>query len=135
MRRRQIDPEFSQGGWKRTSLQGLARSEDLIPAFTWCRAGFILEKPSDAWSAPWKLTFEAERDALLYLNGKFVGRYVTVGPQRDFYLPEPYLVFGPKKNTLTILLAYTDSPAPIRRVRLSPYDEFSTRRSRVEFAW
>ena len=135
MRGPQIDAEFSQGGWKRTSLQGLARREDLIPAFTWCRAGFILEKPSDARSAPWKLTFEADRDALLYLNGKFVGRYVTAGPQSDFYLPEPYLVFGPKKNTLTILLAYTDSPAPIRQLRLSPYDEFSTRRTRVEFAW
>ena len=43
------------------------------------------------WKVPWKLTFDADCDALIFLNGKFVGRYVTIGPQKEFYLPEPYL--------------------------------------------
>lgn len=84
----------------------------------------------------WKLSFEAGHDALLYLNGKFVGRYATAGPQKEFYLPEPYLIFdGKRKNVLTIVLAYTSEPRCIRTLRIGPYDEFATRRTRVEFGW
>ena len=27
----------------------------------------------------------------IYLNGELIGRYMKIGPQRDFYLPEPFL--------------------------------------------
>ena len=65
-----------------------------------------------------------------------MGRYVTIGRQKDFYLPEPYLVFGGKqKNILTVVLAYTDGPQQIRTLRVGPYEEFATRRTRVEFEW
>jgi hypothetical protein len=64
-----------------------------------------------------------------------VGRYVTLGPQKDFYLPEPYLAFGGRKNILTILLAYADQPNYIRTLRVAPYEEFSARRTRIEFEW
>lgn len=135
MRGRDIDPEFALGGWKPTELNEIAAGKELVPAFTWCRAEFALELPSAGWSIPWKAIFEAERDALLYLNGKFVGRYVTVGPQKDFYLPEPYLAFGGRKNILTILLAYADQPNYVRTLRVAPYEEFSARRTRIEFEW
>lgn len=135
MRGRDVDPEFSIGAWATVSLPGHASAKDLVPAFAWCRAEVALEKASESWFVPWKLTFEAERDALLYLNGKFVGRYVTVGPQKDFYLPDPYLVFGGKKNVLTIVLAYADHPGFIRTLRIAPYEELATRRTRVEFEW
>ena len=83
-----------------------------------------------------KLAFEAGCDALLYLNGRFVGRYVTAGPQSEFYLPEPYLTLGEKSsNALMVVLAYSDSVAPIRTLRLAPYEEFATRRTRIEFEW
>ena len=85
--------------------------------------------------APWKLTFEADRDALIYLNGKFVGRYVTVGPQKEFYLPEPYFAPAGRENILTFVLAYTDRPGHVRTLRVGPYEEFSARRTRVEFQW
>jgi hypothetical protein len=88
------------------------------------------------WSVPWKLVFEAERDALIYLNGKFIGRYATVGPQKEFYIPEPYLAGGAKPtNVLSILLAYAAEPDFIRTLRVWPYEEFSARRTRVEFEW
>jgi len=135
MRGRDIDPEFSVGVWKLAALSEVAPGQGLVPAFTWCRAEFSLPRPDPAWSIPWKLTFEAERDALLYLNGKFVGRYVTIGPQRDFYLPEPYLIFGGRKNLLAIVLAYAERPLHIRTLQIAPYEEFSTRRTRVEFEW
>ncbi len=133
---RGIDPGQSIGGWTPATLPGSSPKQELVSAFTWCRAEFALAKPAEGWSVPWKVTLEADRDALLYLNGKFVGRCVTIGPQKDFYLPDPYLVFDPKrKNLLTLVLAYADHPGHIRTLRVSPYDEFSTRRTRVEYEW
>jgi hypothetical protein len=106
----------------------------LLPAFTWCQTKFAIPAIEPGWLVPWKLTFEADRDALIYLNGKFVGRFVTVGPQKEFYLPGPY--FAPSgENTLTFILAYTDRPGHLRTLRVGPYEEFSARRSRVEFQW
>jgi hypothetical protein len=133
---RNVDPEFSIGGWQKAALGGAPPGNELAPVFTWCRAEFSLQPPAQGWFVPWKVVFEADRDALLYLNGKFVGRYVTIGPQKEFYLPEPYLVFeGKRKNVLTIVLAYTEHPGHIRTLRVSPYEEFVNRRTRVEFEW
>ncbi len=128
---REIDADFSVGDWKAGTLGEPSPKQDLVPAFTWCRADFSFERPSEGWWIPWKLTFDADRDALLYLNGKFVGRYATVGPQKDFYLPEPYL--RPAQNTLTLVLAYADNPGHIRTLRVSPYEEFATYRTKIEF--
>ncbi len=136
MRGRNVDPDFSPGGWSSASLGEGGPAGPAGPAFTWCRAEFTLEKPGENWIIPWKLTFEADRDALLYLNGKFVGRYVVIGPQKDFYLPEPYLTFGGAgKNILTVVLAYTDNASAIRALRIAPYDEFAAHRTRLEFEW
>ncbi len=132
---REIDPQSPAGGWSKPAAIGGGSSKELVPAFAWCRAEFSLEHPSPEWFAPWKVTFEAGRDALLYLNGKFVGRYVTEGPQKNFYLPEPFLVFGGRSNILTVVLAYATDAGPIRTLRIAPYKEFATRRTRVEFSW
>jgi len=135
-RGREIDQEFSSGGWKPADLNDVATSKELVPAFTWCRAEFALPSAVPGWSAPWKVAFEAARDALLYLNGKFIGRYVTAGPQKDFFLPEAYFVTGAKtKNILTVMLAYADHPGYIRTLRVGPYEEFSAHRTRIEFEW
>jgi len=133
MRGRAVDPSFSFGGWKPVTLAGASASE-LAPAFTWCRAEFGLAR-HEGWSIPWKLVFEAERDALLYLNGKFIGRYVTLGPQTEFYLPEPCLHFGSEKNVLTLLLAYTETAAAIETLSVQPYADYCARRTRMEFEW
>jgi hypothetical protein len=105
-----------------------------MPAFTWCRAKFTLPPPDEAWKIPWKLTFDADCDALIFLNGRFTGRYITIGPQKEFYLPEPYLSPGGEHN-LTFLLAYTDQSHHLRKLQVGPYPEFSARRTRVEFEW
>jgi len=133
-----IDPNYSQGHWTRASLSATAvsASAPLVAAFTWVRAGFDLAPMAEGWWIPWKVTIEADRDALLYVNGKFVGRYVTVGPQTDFYIPDTYLAFGGRQaNILTVILAYADGLGHIKTLRVGPYEEFATRRTRVEFAW
>ena len=135
MRGRDVDPDFAAAAWSPASYQASAPALELVPAFTWCQTEFALPGVEPGWMAPWKLTFEADRDALLCLNGKFVGRYVTVGPQKEFYLPYPYFAPAGRENILTFVLAYTDRPGHVRTLRVGPYEEFSARRSRVEFQW
>ncbi len=135
MRGSEIDPQFPAKGWQAATLGEASPSEEIVPTFTCCRAEFSLPNPAAGWSVPWKLSFEAGRDALLYLNGKFIGRYATVGPQTDFYLPEPFLAAAGRKNILTIVLAYADQPHQIRTLRVAPYEEYATRRTRLEFEW
>jgi hypothetical protein len=120
--------------WTPASFLGDGESLPPVPAFTWCHARFTLPAADEVWKTPWKLTFDADCDALVFLNGKFVGRYVTVGPQKDFYLPEPYL-FPAGENNLMFLLAYTDQSHHLRKLQVAPYAEFSVRRTRLEFEW
>ncbi|MBZ5542464.1 MAG: beta-galactosidase [Acidobacteriia bacterium] len=134
-RGRQIDPRVPSRGWQSVNLAEGSSSAEFVPSFAWCRAEFAVPAVPSGWTIPWKLTFEAVRDALLYLNGKFIGRYVTAGPQKDFYLPEAYFVEGGKKNILTFVLAYADRPGYIRTLRIAPYEEFAARRTRVEYEW
>ncbi len=129
-----LNPESPAVSWEAATLGAASGKASFVPAYAWCRTEFQLEQHPEGWFAPYRATLEADCDALLYLNGKFVGRYVTIGPQKDFYLPEPFLNFG-GRNELTILLAYTDDVRHIQTLRVSPYDEFVTRRTRVEFEW
>jgi hypothetical protein len=135
MRGRDVDPDFAAAAWSPASYRASGPALELVPAFTWYRTEFALPGVAPGRMAPWKLTFEANRDALLYLNGKFVGRYVTVGPQKEFYLPEPYFAPAGRQNILTFVLAYTDRPGHLRTLRVGPYAEFSARRTHVEFQW
>jgi hypothetical protein len=134
--RGKIDPTLTPSGWSDPKAIGTGGGKELLPFFTWCSAEFDIQQPSEEWFAPWKLTFEADRDALLYLNGRFVGRYMTIGPQKDFYLPEPFFTSETgKKNVLTVVLAYTDQPGHIRTLQVAPYSEYATRRTRIGFEW
>ncbi len=136
MRGREVDPEFHHGPWKRETIAGGKQGGDQAPAFTWCRAAFTLDAPPASWQIPWRAEINSARDALLYLNGKFVGRYATVGPQWRFFLPASYLRFGAgEQNVLTIVLAYAEDAGAIGSLKITPYHEFSTRRSRIEFDW
>ncbi|HUI41804.1 MAG TPA: beta-galactosidase [Terriglobia bacterium] len=141
MRGRRVDPAFAGIKWSSGLGSGhsattSSATHGIVPAFTWCRAEFSLDDIPAGWFIPWKLTFEADRDALLYLNGSFLGRYAIAGPQKDFFVPDPYLTSGAKaRNVVTVVLAYTDSPAVIRTLTVAPYGEFVTERVRVELQW
>ncbi len=135
MQGRGVDMGFAAAAWSPASWRVSNLPDELLPAFTWYRTEFVLPAVVAGWTVPWKLSFEAGRDALIYLNGKFVGRYVTMGPQKEFYLPKPYLAPPGSKNVLTFVLAYTDRPEHVRTLRIGPYVEFSARRSHVEFEW
>jgi Glycosyl hydrolases family 35/Beta-galactosidase, domain 2/Beta-galactosidase jelly roll domain len=135
MNGRQLDPAFIFSGKKTVTLGTSSTSAELVPAFTWCEAEFVLPDMGQGWSIPWKLTFEADRDALFYLNGVFIGRYVVVGPQTSFYLSESSLRTKGQSNILTVALAYADTADSIKTLRVEPYEDHAVRRTRVEFRW
>lgn len=136
MHGREIDPQFTASAWKQESLVDGATAGEAVPAFTWCRAMFSLSKPAEEWQIPWRATLRAACDALLYLNGKFVGLYSTAGPQSDFYLPESHLKFGSDTpNVLSVMLAHVEDVRAIQGLRVSPYPDFSLWRGRIEFGW
>ncbi len=130
-RGREVNPDFAFGQWKEEALGSANADETLVPAFTWCRAEFSLPAVTEGWTVPWKLIFDAAHDALIYLNGRFVGRYSTSGPQDEFFLPDPYFKPRIQKNVLTIVLAYTRQAGLIRALHVEPYREYSVHRTRV----
>ena len=109
-----------------------ADASDPVAAFAWFEAGFQLDVAPRGWSVPLRLEIEASRDALIYLNTRFIGRFALSGPQSAFYLPEGLLLRGGEPNRLTIVLAYSDTTAALHSVRVSPLLEYAARRSRVE---
>jgi Glycosyl hydrolases family 35/Beta-galactosidase, domain 2 len=136
MKGRALDPQYSTRDWKPVSLDTIITGGEPVASFMWCRAEFNMVSPPAEWWAPMRLVFEAARDALFHLNGKFVGRYVTQGPQNNFYLPETFFSADPgRQNELTVVLAYADDPRHIHTMRIEPYEEFALRRTRVELGW
>ncbi|MGH9431286.1 MAG: beta-galactosidase [Terriglobia bacterium] len=132
---RELNQDYSGSAWQTAPLGASSPNAALTPNFTWLRVEFPLSSLPE-WFAPWKATIEADRDALLYLNSKFVGRFSTLGPQKEFYLPEPYLFLdGKQSNVLTIVLAYTANPQQLQRLEVAPYQEFATRKTQIQFHW
>jgi len=135
MRGREIDPSYASGSWQHGIVGGGPEAVDFLPAYVWFRARFPLTSRSE-WICPWNITIASGRDALLYLNGRFVGFYRTIGPQTSFYLPEPYLhLDGTKQNVLTVVLAYTDNLKTLSRLTIAPESGFAVRNTSVQFLW
>lgn len=57
----------------------------------WLRRKFRYD-PGKGFSAPLKLWItEADQKLTMYVNGRPVGRYDALGPQKEFYIPETFL--------------------------------------------
>lgn len=137
MKGRELNAQFDFKGAVPVTLSDEESSRgsdagDPVPAFAWFESRFQLGVAPRAWSVPLRLEIEAGRDALIYLNARFVGRFAVSGPQSAFYLPEGLLLRGAEQNRLTIALAYSETAASLHSVRVSPFLEYAARRSRVE---
>jgi hypothetical protein len=90
---------------------------------------FELPDTGSARSVPWKLHLEADTNAFVTLNGHELGRYWAVGPQRDIWLPECWLKFGPGSKNLIELQARPTTDAPlgtiIRLGEVRPYPHYA----------
>lgn len=135
MQGRAVDPSYSSSPWRPARVGAAPGVADFVPAYAWFRSRFSMPTDS-AWFSPLKVSISADRDALIYVNGRFVGFYRTIGPQSEFYLPEPFLHTGNgQENIVTVRLSYTENPGSLKRLTIEPYSEFAARKTQVELHW
>lgn len=77
---------------------------------------FQLPDTASALSVPWKLHLQADANAFITLNGHLLGRYWSVGPQRDIWLPECWLKFGANAKNVIELQARPTADVPVGKV-------------------
>jgi hypothetical protein len=77
---------------------------------------FQLPSMSSSESVPWKLHLDADANAFVTLNGHLLGRYWALGPQRDIWLPECWLNFGPNGRNGVQLQARPTADVPVGRI-------------------
>ena len=96
---------------------------------TWYRMEFELPRsPPNVW-VPWRLLLDSSGNGFIYLNGRALGRYWDVGPQREYYLPECWLNFGSgQTNVVALCLRPTEKGAVLRAAEVSPYMDYAERR-------
>lgn len=93
---------------------------------TWYRFEFELPATKPGVWVPWHLKLNAKGNGFIYLNGRCIGRTWEVGPQRDFYLPECWLNFGPgKKNAVAVSLIPEPKDAVIFEAVVAPSTDFA----------
>jgi len=127
-------PDFAPKEWATVSLdteRTIARKGNGIQPqgqrdglLTWYRIEFELPELASpaAASIPWRLLLDASGNGFMWLNGHDIGRHWELGPQREYYLPECWLNFGPgKKNVLMLGLRQTVNGARLRAAEVSPY--------------
>ncbi|MFH0954034.1 MAG: beta-galactosidase [Verrucomicrobiota bacterium] len=75
--------------------------DDKLGAIVWMRRKFRYQCKKN-WDVAVRLTIpDARERCLLYINGRAVGQYESIGPQHEFYVPAPFLK---RENVLAIVL-------------------------------
>ena len=126
-------PSFDDSSWTSVSLPDSWAGRSVPPGVGWYRTQFSLNVPQGIW-APMGVRLtppgggvagpgQANFQALIYLNGWLVGRYINnMGPQNTFYLPQG-LLRTDGSNTLAIA-EWSLSPGAggLGTVSLVPYE-------------
>ena len=117
-------PQVKMGDWKKW-IPGC----ETFDGIGWYRVEFESRPPSP-WNIPLKLRLKVNTDALIYLNGRIVGRYNGIGWQREFYLPDCWL--NPKgKNVIALAVRNAGQAGGLSEIAVRPYPEFSVERHQV----
>jgi len=121
--------DLDDSAWKTVKIdQHAGIPAKSAPLLSWYRLKFELPTSDRHQWVPWKVHLDAVGNGFLYLNGHALGRWWQVGPQRDFYLPECWLQFGPgKTNVLTLSLRPTDAVG-VRSATVEPYTNMAEER-------
>jgi hypothetical protein len=113
------------GKWSRVAI-----GHDVAPMtnslLTWHRLAFDLPAKNNGVWVPWHLHLEAAGNGFIYVNGRCLGRYWQAGPQRDFFLPESWLNFGPgQTNVVAISVRPVDKCVCVRAASVVPDAAFA----------
>ena len=88
-----------------------------------------------SWVVLWRVHVESTGELQIWLNGRLLGRYHAVGPQKDFYMPDGWLFHG-KRNSLVLVMHPSDvgEVAPVlNEVTVAPYSEYVVQKHELEF--
>jgi hypothetical protein len=97
---------FDDSNWTDVPPAKKYQMADEMGTIVWLRRKFSHNRRPGTTAAV-KLTIpDARQRCVFYLNGKPLGQFESVGPQHEFYIPEPFLK---KENVLAIILEGTDS--------------------------
>jgi len=127
-------PSLDDSAWRKTSPGDWKKAAGLkdYDGFVWYRAEFSLPK-TPGWEIPIGLKIKASDYALVYVNGKFIGRYWSAGPQETFYMPACWLKFGDKgKNEVAIAVINNGGPGGLMSLEVAPYSDFVARDTQIE---
>ncbi len=126
-------PSYPDNSWSRVSLPDSWAARAVAPGVGWYRTKFSLDLPRDVW-APLGLKLTAPGggtpgpgaanfQALIYVNGWLIGRYINnLGPQNTFYLPQGLLRTN-GSNTLAIAeWSLVAGAGGLGQVSLVPYE-------------
>lgn len=106
---------------KGNGIQPKGRADALL---SWYRVEFELPAADPNIWIPWMLRVNASGNGEMYLNGHNIGRHFEAGPQREYFLPECWLNFGPgKMNVITLALRQTVNGATVRAAEIAPYPD------------
>ena len=78
---------------------------------------------------PWLVRLNATGNGFVYLNGHCIGRYWEQSKQRDFYLPECWLSFGPGgQNVVALCLRPLEKGTAVESAEVMPYTVYAEKR-------
>lgn len=121
--------DFDDSSWKSFEAGEKYICLKELGDYIWLRRRFYYKK-DDKIVAPLKLTIKAAKErCLFFLNGKALGKFESIGPQHDFYIPEPFLQ---EENVLVILLEGPgDDNALLSEPKIEPFFQAKKRELRI----
>ena len=117
---------LNDSDWESVPLNGTNPVATQDAGLVWYRVGFEVPKaPKGIWF-PYRLRLVAQGNGFIFLNGHPLGRYWEGGAQKDTYLPECWINFGPAgRNVLTFCLRPLARGAAVERATIEAYPEFA----------
>ncbi len=119
------EPDFDDAHWHRSA----PGRDGTVPeaALSWARLEFALPHVAAGVFLPWCLKLDVTGNALLYLNGRPIGRFWQHGGQREYFLPDCWLNTGGKKNVVALCMRPLNEPARVLAARVEPYVVYATK--------
>jgi len=119
-------PGFQDSGWGLSSLREALNTRGVV----WLRRRFTHRAGGNTVSPLMLRLSSIGTKCKIFLNGELIGRYSEKGPQKDFYMPEPFLK---EENVLAMAVENYGEPVGNPGVKILPF--YVARRTGVRISF